>query len=56
MWKDELLVDKPDGEVITVNKWLARMALDIIGESMYAYLSGVFYVDAPALSSSRIPV
>jgi alkylphenol/PAH-inducible cytochrome P450 monooxygenase len=42
MWKDQLLGDKPDGEVIPVNKWLARMTLDVIGESMYASLSRVF--------------
>jgi hypothetical protein len=47
MWKDQLLGDKPDGEVIPVNKWLARMTLDVIGESMYASLSSVFLCLSP---------
>jgi alkylphenol/PAH-inducible cytochrome P450 monooxygenase len=37
LWKDQLLENKPNGKVIAVNKWLSRMTLDIIGESMYAH-------------------
>ena len=31
-WKDEVLADAPKGSTVMVNKWLARLTLDVIGE------------------------
>lgn len=31
-WKEDVLVQSPDGAVITVSGWLARATMDIIGE------------------------
>ncbi|KAI0826243.1 cytochrome P450 [Irpex lacteus] len=46
MWKEQILDDKPQGEVIPVNKWLARMTLDVIGET-------AFHFDFGALDNSK---
>ncbi|KIP03776.1 hypothetical protein PHLGIDRAFT_31651 [Phlebiopsis gigantea 11061_1 CR5-6] len=39
-WKDELLHRNSDSLVLPVNKWLARAALDIIGEAAFDYEFG----------------
>ena len=31
-WKDEVAADAPKGSTVLVNKWLARLTLDVIGE------------------------
>ncbi|KAI0089302.1 cytochrome P450 [Irpex rosettiformis] len=46
MWKEQILDEKPEGEVIPVNKWLARLALDVIGET-------AFHFDFGALDNSK---
>ncbi|KAI0089032.1 cytochrome P450, partial [Irpex rosettiformis] len=46
MWKEQILDEKPEGEVIPVNKWLARMTLDVIGET-------AFHFDFGALDNSK---
>ena len=35
MWKEQILDGKENGEIIAVNKWLARMTLDVLGQSTY---------------------
>ncbi|KAI0338646.1 cytochrome P450 [Trametopsis cervina] len=37
MWKDQLFSEKPEGQVVHVNKWLARMTLDVIGQTAYQF-------------------
>ena len=32
LWKDEVIAGSPNGAVIAVNQWLARLTLDVIGE------------------------
>ena len=39
-WKDEVLANSPDGSVIAVNKWLARLTLDVIGEAAFDFKFG----------------
>ena len=50
LWRDEVLGlgnntteenVKTDGEVVAVNTWLARMTLDVIGESTLHYSSSL---------------
>ncbi|KAI0087586.1 PAH-inducible cytochrome P450 monooxygenase PC-PAH 1 [Irpex rosettiformis] len=40
LWKEQILDEKPEGEVIPVNKWLARMTLDVIGETAFHFEFG----------------
>ncbi|KAI0089029.1 PAH-inducible cytochrome P450 monooxygenase PC-PAH 1 [Irpex rosettiformis] len=37
LWKDQILEGKVDGDIIPVNKWLARTTLDIVGETAYHF-------------------
>ncbi|KAI0701973.1 cytochrome P450 [Cytidiella melzeri] len=46
LWKDEVLEEKPEGDVVAVNKWLARTTLDVIGET-------AFHFDFGALDNSK---
>ncbi|EKM52320.1 uncharacterized protein PHACADRAFT_260638 [Phanerochaete carnosa HHB-10118-sp] len=39
-WKDEVLDHTPGGVTITVNKWLARTTLDVIGEAAFEFQFG----------------
>ena len=32
LWKEEVLAKSPEGKVVSVNQWLARTTLDVIGE------------------------
>ncbi|KAF7791574.1 hypothetical protein EIP86_002590 [Pleurotus ostreatoroseus] len=39
-WKDEVLADAPKGSTVMVNKWLARLTLDVIGEAAFDFEFG----------------
>ena len=39
-WNDEVLANSPDGAVIPVNKWLARLTLDVIGDAAFDFKFG----------------
>ena len=41
MWKEQILDENAEGAVIPVNKWLARLTLDVIGESMSLNMENV---------------
>lgn len=49
MWKEQILDGKENGEIIAVNKWLARMTLDVLGQST----SLCRHIDTPFLSIHR---
>lgn len=37
LWKDQILSQGPNGATIRVDRWMARAALDIIGESAWLH-------------------
>ncbi|GJE98387.1 cytochrome P450 [Phanerochaete sordida] len=37
LWKDQILAHAPGGATIQVNRWMARAALDIIGETAFDF-------------------
>ena len=54
LWKDNVLADNQDGVVLSVNKWLARLTRDVIGQgaphaSVRVYLT---LIPAKPLSTS----